>query len=283
MRILVTGGGGQVGTAVAARARALGHDVRAPGHLGPDGCDVTDAGAVQAAVEGFGPEAVVHACRRAPTSTGAKATRPRPGRVNVDGTDHVASAAARAGAHLVHLSTDYVYDGTLDRPYVESDPVGPLSVYGATKLEAEGRAGAAATVVRTSWLSSPTGGVVVAALRAAREAGPLWFVDDQWGSPTSVEDLADVLVALAADRRPGTWHVANGGGASWCDVARRALTAAGLDPDRVEPVPAASRPPRPAVRPRSTVLDTSALAATGLSLPPWEDAVDRLVAGIVGR
>ncbi|WCO65833.1 dTDP-4-dehydrorhamnose reductase [Iamia majanohamensis] len=282
MRILVTGGTGQVGRAVVEQAQDAGHEVTAPPHRGPGGCDVADAPAVDALVAAVRPDLVVHAAALTDVD-GCEHDPDRAHRVNVGGTAHLAAAATRVGAHVVLLSTDYVYDGDLRRPYVEADPVGPLSVYGATKLAAEGRLGPAATVVRTSWVSSPTGGVVPTVLRLAREQdGPLRFVDDQWGSPTVADDLAVPLLALGLDRRGGIWHVAGRGAATWCDVARRTLAAAALDPDRVEGVATASRPPRPARRPRATVLDTAALEAEGLGLDPWEEAVDRLVARITG-
>ena len=165
----------------------------------------------------------------------------------------MAEAAAGVGAHLVYISTDYVFDGTLDRPYVEWDQPNPRSVYGRSKLggelEVHAVAGPSATVVRTAWVCGAHGANMVRTvlrLAAADPGGPLRFVDDQHGCPTFTADLARAVVRLALDRRPGTFHVTNQGATTWFGFARAALAAAGHDPDRVEPIATAELdPPRP--------------------------------------
>ena len=192
--------------------------------------------------------------------------------VNAIGTRNVAEAAVGVGAHLVYVSTDYVFDGTLDRPYVEWDQPNPRSVYGLSKLggelEVHAVAGPSATVVRTAWVSGAHGANMVKTvlrLAAANPGGPLRFVDDQHGCPTFTADLARAVVRLALDRRPGTFHVTNQGETTWFGFARATLAAAGLDPGRVEPIATSELdPPRPAPRPANSRLDNAALRLSGL-------------------
>jgi dTDP-4-dehydrorhamnose reductase len=186
----------------------------------------------------------------------------------------------------VYISTDYVFDGQLDRPYVEWDRPDPRSVYGASKLggELEVRAlsGASGTIVRTAWVSGAHGANMVKTvlrLAAAHPDGTLRFVADQHGCPTFTADLARAVVRLALDRRPGTFHVTNQGETTWFGFARATLSAAGLDPDRVEPIATSELdPPRPAPRPANSRLDNAALRLSGIALlPEWTDALHRLV------
>jgi dTDP-4-dehydrorhamnose reductase len=203
--------------------------------------------------------------------------------VNALGTRHVAEAARRYGAHLVVLSTDYVFDGKASRPYVEWDETRPLSVYGRSKLGAEREAGSEATIIRSSWLSGNHGkNIVRTILELSAGDGPLRFVDDQRGSPSFCADLAGAVLTLADARLGGVFHVTNGGEASWYEFARAVLSAAGKNPARVEPVLTRDLvPPRAAPRPAYSVLDNAAMRLSGLPmLPPWEDALERLVGAI---
>jgi dTDP-4-dehydrorhamnose reductase len=202
------------------------------------------------------------------------------------GTRHVAEASRRVGAHILYVSTDYVFDGTLDRPYVEWDATNPQSVYGRSKLGGEHEvaavSGGDATVVRTAWVSGAHGAnMVKTVLRLATGPGdgPLRFVDDQHGTPTFTADLASTIVGLALDRRPGTFHVTNQGETTWFGFARATLSAAGLDPERVEPIATGDLdPPRPAPRPANSRLDNAALRLSGLALlPKWTESLTRLV------
>jgi dTDP-4-dehydrorhamnose reductase len=190
------------------------------------------------------------------------------------------------GAHILYVSTDYVFDGTLDRPYVEWDATNPQSVYGRSKLggeyEVAAVSGGDATVVRTAWVSGAHGANMVKTvlrLAAGPGDGPLRFVDDQHGTPTFTADLASAIVGLALDRRPGTFHVTNQGETSWFGFARATLAAAGLDPERVEPIATGDLdPPRPAPRPANSRLDNAALRLSGLALlPEWTESLNRLV------
>ena len=176
--------------------------------------------------------------------------------INVEGTRNVAAAAG--DAFLVLIGTDYVFDGSAGRAYVESDETNPLQVYGRTKLDAEQAARAetsALAVARTAWLygartaaGAAAHNFVAAILRAA-ERGPLDVVEDQVGSPTWTGDLADAVIRLAERRAPGTFHVANAGAVSRADFARAILEAAGRDAGLVRAVATKDAAARAAVRP----------------------------------
>jgi dTDP-4-dehydrorhamnose reductase len=175
----------------------------------------------------------------------------------------------------VHVSTDYVFDGGLDRPYREWDATNPLGVYGRSKLAGEHEAlalGVRAAVVRTSWVCGEHGANIVRTiLRLVGDGddtpGRLAFVDDQRGHPTFTADLAPMLRRLAIDRRSGVHHVTNQGAVSWFGFAQAVVAAAGRDPAIVRPIATAELdPPRPAPRPANSVLDNSVLRSSGIPL-----------------
>jgi len=295
VRVLVTGAGGQLGRDLVA---AFSGDVPLGGRrralLGPEGpgpgvevvglahhaLAVEHRTQVLQAAEETRPDVIVHAA--AWTAVDAAEGDPaRAFQVNALGTRHVAEAAARTGAHLVYVSTDYVFDGTATRPYLEWDAPSPRSVYGHSKLGGELECTPSTTIVRTAWVCGASGAnMVKTALRLSSEPGTLRFVDDQRGSPTFTADLAAAIVTLALDRRPGVYHVTNQGEASWYELVRAVLEGVGRDPDRVEPITTADLdPPRAAPRPANSVLDNAALRLGGLPLlPDWRDGLARLLA-----
>jgi dTDP-4-dehydrorhamnose reductase len=299
MRVLVTGAGGQLGrdvvdvlsgvVPVGGLAAGSSAGSRGPGPgldvLAADRSrlDVTDRTAVHSAVDGVRPDVVVHA--GAWTAVDACEADPdRAFATNALGTRHIAEAARRYGAHVVYISTDYVFDGTSKSPYVEWDVPCPLSVYGRSKLGGESELDPSATIIRTSWVCGAHGSNMVGTvLRLAAASGPLRFVDDQHGSPTFTADLAGTVRLLATERRPGIFHVTNQGVASWYEFAVAVLAAAGHDPGRVEAVTTAELdPPRPAPRPANSVLDNAALRLAGLALlPDWHEGLERLVPTIL--
>ncbi|MBW3651301.1 MAG: dTDP-4-dehydrorhamnose reductase [Actinobacteria bacterium] len=276
MKVLVTGADGQLGRELVAFLHGGGHDVVGTNQRS---LDVTDRGAVLQAVAGLRPDAVIHAA--AWTAVDACEADPDLAfRVNALAVRHVAEASRRFGAHLCHVSTDYVFDGTKVAPYVEWDVPNPQSVYGRSKLGGERELDRSSTLVRTSWVCGRHGAnMVKTILRLAGERDELTFVDDQRGCPTFAADLAAKIVELAIDRRPGLFHVTNQGPVSWFEFAREVLASAGLDPGRVKPISTGElTPPRPAPRPANSVLDNAALRLSGLSLlPDHREPLDQLV------
>ena len=197
MRLLVLGSGGMLGRAVATDARRLGHDVVALTHAD---LDVTDADHVTRVVTAAEPRAVVN-CTGFTDVDGAESDEGRALRVNGDGAGNVARGAAEASARVVHVSTDYVFDGSKREPWVESDPVAPLQAYGRTKLAGEvavAESGAEHAIVRTAWLFGAGGPNFVATmLRLGAERDEVTVVSDQRGGPTWTGHLAAALIEVA--------------------------------------------------------------------------------------
>jgi dTDP-4-dehydrorhamnose reductase len=297
MRVLVTGADGQLGRdlldSLAGRVPAGGRRCSLLAPEGPlPGLDyevlatdignmrVDDRDAVLSVFHDFRPGLVLHG--GALTAVDACETEVELAyAVNAVGTRNVAEAAAAVGAHLLYVSTDYVFDGTSSRPYREWDAPNPMSVYGASKLAGERECPPGSTIVRTSWVCGAHGAnMVKTALRLAQNEGTLQFVTDQHGSPTFTADLAPAIVTLGTDRRPGTFHVTNSGTTTWWGFVRAVLEAAGGDPERVHPITSADLDPAryPAPRPANSVLDNMALRLSGLpALPDWNDGLVRLV------
>jgi dTDP-4-dehydrorhamnose reductase len=277
MRVVITGAAGQLGTELTAFCRGQGDEVLAADR---SLLDVTDRDAVIETIRGFGPEAVVHAA----AWTAVDACESDVGRamnVNAKSVEHVADACAGIGAHLVHISTDYVFDGTKSGPYDEDDEPNPLSVYGLSKLEGERAAARTpSAVARTSWVVGRAGAnIVKTMLRLLDGPDPLVFVSDQRGCPTVVADLVPVVRRLALERHMGTFHVTNQGSVSWFEFARLVAAVSGHDVDRVHPIETdAVDPPRPAPRPRNSVLGHNAMLRAGLPLlPHHEPSITALV------
>jgi dTDP-4-dehydrorhamnose reductase len=265
MRMLITGAAGMLGHDVREVAERLGHEPIARSRTQ---LDITDAAAVRAAVRAARPEVVIN-CAAWTNVDGAESDRAGAQAVNAQGAGQVAAEAAAVGAWTIHVSTDYVFDGTKSAAYLESDPTGPRSVYGETKLAGERAVAAAAgerhTIVRSAWLFGVGGPCFPATmLRLAGERDELTVVDDQVGCPTFTGHLAEALVALAGDPISGVVHVAAGGECSWWAFAREIVAAAGVE----IPVRAISTDqfPRPAARPAYSVLRSERGAP---QLPDW--------------
>jgi dTDP-4-dehydrorhamnose reductase len=255
MRVLITGAGGMLGVDVGAAALAAGHEVVA---LPRADLDITDAAAVDAAVTAATPDLVINCAAFTNVDAAQGDGRDAAHLINGVGAGHIASAAATGGAWLVHVSTDYVFDGAKTTgPYLESDGTAPQSVYGASKLEGELAVAQAAplshTIVRSSWLFGNHGGCFPATmLRLATEQESLSVVDDQRGCPTFTPDLAQALLAVASQQLLGVVHIAAGGECTWFEFARETILAAGLRAV-VSPCTTAEFP-RPAPRPVYSVL-----------------------------
>ncbi len=241
--------------------------------------DVTDAAAVEAATRRAGPDVVIN-CAAWTDVDGAEASPEAALRVNEVGAGNVARAAADCGAWTVHVSTDYVFDGSESEPYVESHPVAPLSQYGRTKLAGEQAVAREApdrhTIVRSSWLFGAAGRCFPKTiLRLAAEREELTVVADQVGSPTFTVHLAGALIDLARSRRlPGVVHVAAAGQCSWFEFASEIVSCAQL-PAQVKPG-ATSEMPRPAPRPAYSVLRSERGEAP--VLPDWRQGLDEFMA-----
>jgi dTDP-4-dehydrorhamnose reductase len=284
VRALVAGALGQLGRELASR---LGGELAWAG--GRDGLDVTDEPAVFSFLAQVKPDVVFNATAWNRVDA-AEAEPERAFAVNAHAPRTLARAAADIGARLVHVSTDYVFDGLSPRPYGEEDEPRPLSVYGASKLEGERNvlaAGPQHLVVRTSGVlgragSGQKGGSFVSRiLEQARAGKPLRVVADQTFAPTFADELADALVALARSPARGLLHVTNAGSCSWHELALAALREAGS----AAPVAAikAAELKLPARRPAYSVLDNSRYLSLGLTRPrPWQDALRDLVASARG-
>ncbi len=284
MRLLVTGAAGQLGTDLVAACRGAGDEVIAVDRAGLDVCDRS---AVLAAVTTLRPDAVAN-CAAWTAVDACEADPARAFAANGAAVRWLAEACARSGAFLVQVSTDYVFDGTLERPYHEWDATHPQSVYGASKLAGEREAlalGPQAAVVRTSWVCGANGvNMVKTIMRLAAERPALQFVADQTGHPTFTQDLALVLRRIAIDRVSGVVHATNQGAVTWCEFARDVVAAMGKDPAMVQPISTAElQPPRPAPRPANSVLDNSVLRAAGYpATRDFREPLRETVAALLG-
>lgn len=279
MKVMVTGARGQIGREV---VELLGTDEDAFEviALAHDALDVTDEAEVKRALVELGPAAVVNCA--AYTAVDACEAHPHEAfAANAEAPRHLMLAARSIGAYVVHLSTDYVFDGTKPTPYVESDRPNPQSVYGASKLAGEEAIDETGAVIRASWVVGRYGSnMVKTILRIAPEQPTLSFVDDQRGNPTIASDLAIMIRRFVDERPTGIWHVTNQGAVSWYEFAQVVLDAMGDDPSRVRPISTAELdPPRPASRPANSVLENRRLHEQGIPLlPDFRDSLDLLVA-----
>jgi len=292
MRIAVTGKTGQVVTALMERGAAAGHEMVA---LGRPELDLAAPETVAATIAAATPDVVISAgaytaVDRAETEVDLAYA------VNGVGAGTVAKAAKALGVPVVHISTDYVFDGLAGRPYVESDPTGPNGVYGASKLAGELAVLAAypenSAVLRVAWVYSPFGGnFVKTMLRLAADRDELSVVADQIGNPTSALDIADgiLLVAtnLVADSAPalrGIFHMTATGEASWADFAEAIFVASarnGGPSATVRRIPTSDYP-TPAARPANSRLDCGLIARNhGVTLPAWQGALDTVIARLI--
>ena len=272
-RILVTGGDGLLGRELRIALAAAGHDVVA---VDAADFDVTDAEATTRAIVEEEPDAIVHAAAWTAVDD-CESDPDRAMAVNGLGALHVASAARRVGARLMLLSTDYVFDGEKAGPYDESDPVGPLSVYGRSKLFGERLASGACpgmTIVRTQSLFGRGGPNFVESILGAVAAGrPLRVVADQRSCPTYAPHLATQIVRILDGSGEGLYHVSARGECSWYGLARAILDESGRADVPVEPIGSAALD-RPAPRPRNAVLRNMHLELTiGDGMPPWQDGL----------
>jgi dTDP-4-dehydrorhamnose reductase len=294
MRIAVTGRTGQVVQSLLARAGAAGVTVTPVGR--PE-LDLAQPDGVERVLAAAKPDCIVNAA--AYTAVDKAETEPDLAmRINGEGAGAIAAAAAALGVSLIHISTDYVFDGMAPRPWLETDPTAPLSAYGRSKLAGEDAvmaSGADWTILRTAWVYSPYGGnFVKTMLRLAETRNEVGVVSDQLGSPTSAPDLAEAIIAVAKAlvARPGDaslrgiFHAAGAGEASWADLAETvfAASAALSGPSATVKRITTLDYPTPARRPSNSRLDCSLLVERhGLRLPLWQESVQTCVAALLAQ
>lgn len=271
MRLLVTGAAGMLGRATVHAAGHLGHEVTG---LARAGLDVTDALAVEETLRRVEPEAIIN-CAAWTDVDGAEEHEAQAHTANAVAPRLLARAAAAIDARLVHVSTDYVFDGSSREPWVESDPVAPLNAYGRTKLDGETgvlEAGGDHAVVRAAWIYGAGGpNFVDTMLRLGGERDEVTVVTDQTGRPTWTGHLAGALVELAERREDtGIFHATGEGACSWYEFALEIFDRAAVR-CRVLPTTSAAFV-RPAKRPAYSVLGTE--REPGVRLPRWQDGLD---------
>ncbi len=278
-KILVTGSKGQLGSEL--QKLAPGHPEHTFVFTDQEEMDITVPSAVEALFAREKPGVVIHGAAYTAVDR-AEEDMDAARQVNVRGTANVASAASKVRALMVHISTDYVFDGSGCRPYRETDPASPASVYGKTKLDGELEVILNTTrslIIRTSWLYSTYGhNFVKTILRRAREKGYLEVVFDQVGCPTYAADLAEAILqifpAAPGDARGAIYHYSNEGVCSWYDFALAITSMAGISCD-IEPV-LSSAFKTAASRPHYSVMDKTRIKADfGLSVPYWRDSLAR--------
>jgi dTDP-4-dehydrorhamnose reductase len=286
--LLVTGANGQLGSELRDLAYSLPQHHFVFTDVGE--LDLTDGQAVQAAFAAQKFDFCINAAAYTAVDkaeTDAETAR----RVNVQAVEHLAKACQAHQVVLLHISTDFVFDGQKNRPYTETDAAQPLGVYGQTKLEGELaalRLQPQTMIVRTAWLYSQHGAnFLKTMLRLGRERGHLRVIADQVGTPTYARDLAAAIIDIVevlgqkspAERASlcGTYHYSNEGVASWYDFAHAIFGLAGL-PVALEPIPTSGYP-TPAQRPAYSVMDKQKIkAAFGLSIPHWRDSLAKCLA-----
>jgi dTDP-4-dehydrorhamnose reductase len=297
MKILLFGKGGQVGwelqRALAPLGELIALDFDTAGDLSGD---FSQPEAVAATVRRVAPDLIVNAAAHTAVDK-AESEADLARLINATTPGRIAQEAKALGAHLIHYSTDYVFDGSGDAPRDETAATGPLSVYGRTKLEGEqliAASGATHLILRTSWVYAARGGnFAKTMLKLARERERLTVIADQFGAPTGAELLADVSAHAARMLRArpelsGLYHCVAAGETSWygyathvIERARAAGHAIKVAPDAILPIPTSDYP-TPATRPLNSRLDTRRLRDTfDLVLPPWQQGVDRMLAEIL--
>ena len=296
MNILLLGKGGQVGWELQRSLSVLG-TVTALDHDSTEHCgDFANPAGVAETVCALRPDVIVNAAAHTAVDR-AESEADFARTLNATTPGVIAQEAAKLGAWLVHYSTDYVFDGSGSRPWVETDTPAPLSVYGRTKLEGEqliAQSGAKHLILRTSWVYAARGGnFAKTMLRLAQERERLAVIDDQWGAPTGADLLADVTAHAIQHlqqhpEHAGLYHCVAAGETTWNAYAKYVLSRANIENSAIKiiakevaPVPTSAFP-TPAVRPHNSRLNTDKLQTTfGLQLPHWQTGVARMLAEIL--
>ncbi|SHG03591.1 dTDP-4-dehydrorhamnose reductase [Ornithinibacillus halophilus] len=274
MKILVTGYTGQLGFDVVQQGNILGFDMIG---IGSSDLDLTNEIDVRAFVNKVQPDAIIH-CAAYTAVDKAEDNQETCWNVNVEGTKHLATAAQRANAKFMYISTDYVFDGKGDLPFEVTDKTSPIGYYGLTKYEGEELVKQLLDkwyIVRISWVFGTNGNnFVKTMLRLAETRDELNVVGDQVGSPTYTFDLARLLLDMTQSEKYGTYHASNEGFCSWAEFATEIFRLANKDV-KVNPIPTEEYPTR-AIRPKNSRMSKQKLVENGFNpLPIWQDAVSR--------
>jgi dTDP-4-dehydrorhamnose reductase len=276
MRVTVFGASGLLGQELVRAAEARGAKLTA---LSSKDADLRDHARVEQVIRDSRPEWIILSAAFTDVD-GCEANPDLALAVNCQDAVHVAQAARKVGSHLMFLSTDYVFDGTKGSPYEISDPRNPINVYGESKARAEERLLEMVSdvcIVRTSWLFGHGGRCFPATiLKLAATRPEISVVNDQRGSPTFTHDLAPTVIQLCDQGARGIVHATNSGDCTWYEFAKEIMRMSGL-PAAVKPVSTAEFP-RPARRPAYSVLSAASLAAHGIQMPSWQDALRRYLA-----
>ncbi|MGM3161097.1 dTDP-4-dehydrorhamnose reductase [Dickeya undicola] len=285
MKILLTGANGQLGRCFQDRLpdgwSVLATDM--------DSLDITDEAQVQATMESWQPDAIVNAA--AYTAVDKAESEPElAARINVTGPEYLARAARQHGARFIHVSTDYVFDGSATQPYSETDATHPLGVYGQTKLDGERvvlKVNPATQIVRTAWVFSEYGNnFVKTMLRLGRERDTLGVVADQRGCPTYAGDIANAIISLLQQQADaGLYHFCGDEEVSWHDFASAIFAIAGekqlLPRTPVVNAITTDQYPTPAARPAYSTLDCSKIARLGIPPSAWREALGVIIPKLV--
>ena len=263
-KVLITGGHGQLATDL-----ALTFDAADTLVLSREDLDISRPEAVDSIMLRYRPEIVINTAAWTDVD-GCESNETKARSINSWGPKNVVASAQKCGARVVQISTDYVFDGLLDRPYVERDRTNPQSIYGQTKLEGELAMREQDLIVRTSWLCGLHGSNILKTIvNLASSETPMVFVDDQIGHPSFTRDIAVTIRDLVHVQAHGIFHVTNHGAVSWFEFAQTILEHMGRPSTQVTAIASSELdPPRPAPRPPNSVLENSALQRAGLHLPP---------------
>ncbi|CAG4920974.1 unnamed protein product [Acidithrix sp. C25] len=279
MRLLVTGAKGQVGSEFVETVaqKESSWEVLA---TDKDELDFTNRVEVFGAIDSFLPDIIVH-CGALTAVDLCEDEVELAYSINAMGTRFLKQGARRVGASVFYLSTDYVFNGLGTTPYREWDAPDPLSIYGKSKLAGELELDSSDLIVRTAWVMGKYGNnILKTMIRLAKGQGDVTFVDDQFGIPTVVTDLVDVMIKLISDRQSGIYHVTNCEVTSWHDLTKFVFETLGANPSRVLPIATSQLDSsRKAPRPAYSVLDHSALRLGGYGETPiWQESVSCLIA-----
>ena len=275
MRVLVTGVSGQLGHDVVIVLKEREFEVIAPTH---QEMDITDADSVDGFFDGHRPDAVIH-CAAYTAVDRAEDETELCRKVNVGGTANIVRNCERYGIPMMYISTDYVFNGSGDRPWEPSDPTDPVNAYGLSKRDGETEVLRIRKhfIIRISWVFGINGSNFIKTMRRLSETrDEVNVVDDQYGSPTYTRDLAELLADMIVTDRYGIYHAHNEGVCTWADVAEETFRLSGLG-TKVNRITTDQYPMR-AKRPMNSRMSTDSLKENGFrSLPDWKDALSRFV------